>query len=1334
MVVESQKASTSEPSKRSTWDQGNAIYRNLSFYIWPVILLGRKRQVEFSDLDPANHSDRAQILGQQLGKCYTDIGCSFQQALLCCFRWEIVKTVLIYFTYVVVANSCRTILLGEIVKELGNQRTTTTTRFTNISEIVGTNATIDTSYATIDDSDASKITRVIYSTTGYLLICFLVGPLINLRFVWSDHTGLRCRVAASQLIYEKSLRLNQQALGSSNVGQIVNLLSNDVARLEPMSGAIATLSVTPIYVAVTLVIFVTIFGIYPALACCASILLYALLQSAITRKFSAYRARIAACTDARVRLIHEYLTSIEAVKMNSWESQVEFNIEQVRRKEMTMIGVSRIFRTFFGGFMLSANVLFTLVAILVKVYLDGFPDPAELFMALELIRGLRAGLAVFAPDALSNFADFVVACRRIDKFLQRPEMVQTDECLPNLMNSSYHNNTITELDQTTSLRLSNIIASWPSGDIGNSSPILRDLSLTVRRNHLLMITGRVGSGKTSLLLALLSELPLSSGHVQVNGQLSYAPQEAWIFPGSLKENILFGSQLDDKRYAQVVKVCALKRDLELLPDGDSSMLGERGVSLSGGQRARVNLARALYRQADIYVLDDPLSAVDVPVARHIFRFAILEFLKDKTVVLATHQVQFLHHADQVLVVDKNLAPVCGTPLELAKSKQLESMGFDLTTFKSSAKHQDNFYKVEPTTDQTPSEADQSIAKEVRAKSISSPDGTAANAADSEQPKVRFSSPTIYYMSNATNALGATILVILITCSELLLQIFDYFLSLWAELSRSRQVGDSQQIESNLLYGFSRNQLTTIICSLAVVAIVGSIIRVGAFYRAATRASKKIHRRLVRSVIHSPLQFFDSNPIGAIINRFSRDIGYLDEFVPLSMCDLMVIHTIVAVGGIILIVALDPIQNLLPNLILMICIYFSCKLVAKTAIRLRILDNESKSPLYSHLSSSLAGLPTIRIFKAQQLCRRQFSDFQDTNTSACFSYLSAVSIFETFLSLPVFLFLAVETILAVLECLKLQEAGHIGLLLIKTLFLQMSTVWCGRLLLQLGGHLSSVQRVDEYSHLEPEPSRDTQLDCPIHTGKIEFKQVSLRYTSGGAPILRNLSFIINPGERVGIVGRTGAGKSSIIATIMRLYPFEGSILVDDCDSQQMSLQHLRGSISVIAQNPVLFAGSLRINLDPTSSYEDWQLQAALDAVQLQDTFGLDYELQASGRNISVGQRQLLCLARASLRRSKILVMDEATASTDNETDALVRRVVTQQFVGCTQLVVAHRLQTVIDSDRVMVLDAGQIREFAPPWELAEDKKSLFSQMIDSGQPEQVQATRKLLDQKRKQLKK
>lgn len=947
----------------------------------------------------------------------------------------------------------------------------------------------------------------------------------------------------------------------------------------------------------------------------------------------------------------------------------------------------------------------------------------------------------------------------------------------------------------------------PAGNTNQTSLLFSNLTAHIRHHEFVMIVGRVGSGKSSLLMTLLSELPIQSGSIRINGSLSYASQEAWLFAGTIRENITIAWHKRagrdhrhlpvrlERRYREVLRLCCLDKDLESLPDGDLTLVGERGTTLSGGQRARVNLARALFYDADIYLLDDPLSAVDSSVAKYIFDECFKTFLKRKTVLLVTHQVQFSTPAQKVLLLydspdfsygpatkvlhnlfkQYNINPnaaaqtqstgeeravvAVSTNLDATKQssktdnsqppKQESPMGplgelesnslTNLTTMNSdeyaNALQTQNSDELNTTLDSTPSSGSKKLVNNEPAGAEATND--LPDTSHSVKPATIQKSASLsvrvmteggfdadldqpvgmdtycFYVSRAASCwiIGSFLAANVIT--QILFNGTDYFLSVWSDVEERQRAGSTFWDKLQLRY------MCIIYLVIIVLLLTASFVRNILFFTSCIKASRKIHQETLRGVIMAPMSFFEHNSIGSILARFSTDLSTLDDLIPQVAIDVIEISTNVI--GIIIVTALVNYYNLLPAVVVLLVVNYFRSSSNNSIMRLKQTEAVKRGGVFSYALSTLHGLTTIRVFRLESVINRRFERAQNEHSEAWYSFLTSRHRLTQAIDCACMVYFIVVIAITVGRVFSgYVEASLVGLLVSQIIILPGPLQWGARQITELQSLVTSVMRIKDYAHLwrEQEVLSKAKHKKDSHWpagGAIQYDQVTLSYVNG-TDVLRNISFNVKAGERVGIVGRTGAGKSSIISALFRMTNFKGRIVIDGVDTKDISLKNLRSSISIIPQEPILFSGTIRQNLDPFSLHKDDVIWSALNSVRLKKIIaqldgGLEATVSEGGHNFSVGQRQLFCLARAILRRNKILVLDEATANVDQETDSFIQATIRDMFKNCTVFTIAHRLNTIMDSDRVLVLDASEVREYDEPHTLLQ-KGGHFATMVDN----------------------
>uniref|UniRef100_A0A3Q2W5N1 Cystic fibrosis transmembrane conductance regulator n=1 Tax=Haplochromis burtoni TaxID=8153 RepID=A0A3Q2W5N1_HAPBU len=1098
-------------------------------------------------------------------------------------------------------------------------------------------------------------TRAFHETLGYaagLSLCTIGLALMHhLYFYYVQRIGMKIRVAMCHMIYKKALHLSSSAMGKTTTGQIVNLLSNDVNKFDEVTIFLHFLWVGPLQAAAVVGLLWNEIG--PSCLGGIGVLLILMpVQSMFGRLFSKFRSKTATLTDSRIRTMNEVVSGMRIIKMYAWEKPFAALVSEVRRKEISKIMKSSYLRGLNMASFFCASKLILFVTFAIYVLLGNTISASRVFVTVSLYSAVRLTVTLFFPSAIEKLFESRVSVRRIQV-----------HCIGSL-----------------------------------DAVSLQSISLTLSSNQLLAVIGPVGAGKSSLLSSILGELPAEKGVLRVKGQLTYAAQQPWVFPGTIRSNILFGKELNPQKYERVIRACALKRDLELLPDGDQILIGDRGATLSGGQKARVNLARAVYQDADIYILDDPLSAVDAEVGRHLFEQCICGLLKNKLRILVTHQLQYLKAADQIVVLKEGHMVAKGTYMELQQS------GLDFTSLlKKEEEEQQQTHHDTPTRTRTLSQ-NSVLSQTSSVQSIKDEDQLPAEKVQTFAEETRAQGTIGIRIYAKYLAAGANIVVLLaVVLLNIMAQVHKDSPALQEKLMASSNMTNITTNGLNVTKELDTDFYLGIYGGLTAVTIIFGFGRNLVLFNVLVRCSQSLHNRMFSAILQTPVRFFDINPIGRVLNRFSKDIGLLDSNMPVTFADFVQIF--LQILGVIAVAASVIPWILIPVVPLLLIFLYLRRYFLRTSRNVKRLESTTRSPVFSHLSSSLQGLWTIRAFGEEKRFQKVFDAHQDLHSEAWFLFLTTSRWFAVRLDGICSIFVTITTF----GCLLLRDSERtnftVDLVLLFAIAYQQ-------------GAMTSVERVVEYTKLESEAPWETQKRPPPDwpsKGLVTFDQVNFSYSADGPQVLHNLKAMFRPQEKVGIVGRTGAGKSSLVSALFRLAEPQGKIYIDGIVTSEIGLHDLRQKMSIIPQDPVLFTGSMRKNLDPFNQHTDEELWSALEEVQLKSVVEelpgkLETALAESGSNFSVGQRQLVCLARAVLRKNRILIIDEATANVDPRTDELIQKTIRDKFRECTVLTIAHRLNTIVDSDRILVLDAGKIHAYDEPYTLLQDPTNIFYKMV------------------------
>ncbi|XP_022162516.1 probable multidrug resistance-associated protein lethal(2)03659 [Myzus persicae] len=1295
-------------------------------WIFDLFKIGRKRDLEFNDLYVPLNNDRSSLLGIELQKRWEihTVNVNKQhgdpsllRVLVGMFGAKLMLYGLILAFVEIVLRMSQPILIGGLLE-----------------------------YFNPDKSNIKDLNHAYYYASGLLLNMLFNILLFHYSQMEMGHLGMKIRVACCSTIYKKALRLSKTSLGETTVGQVVNLLSNDVNRFDIAFIFFHFLWIGPLQSIVVTYFLWQELGV-SSLVGVAIFLVFIPLQGWLGKKTSEYRSKTAPRTDERVRLMNEIISGIQVIKMYTWEKPFAVLVQFARKMELKQIRGALYIRVFLQSFVIFHLRFALFISIFSYILLGNYINTQKVFVILSYMKILTT-MTVFFPQGILTLAEMLISIKRIQTFLlqdEKHELVEPSLSKPEAtsknsiemlnFNSDHFatnkNCNEEDIDQSCNFGIDilNASAKWIHNQPDNS---LNNINLTVRPGRLVAIIGPVGAGKSSLIQSILRELPLCEGSISVRGTVSFASQEPWLFNGSVQQNILFGSPMDHNRYNEVIGACALKTDFKQLPYGDRSLVGERGVSLSGGQRARVNLARAIYKQADIYLLDDPLSAVDTHVGKHLFDKCIKGYLKEKTCILITHQIQYLSNVDQIVLMEN------ANILTEGSYQELQSSGLDFTKLLRSSEETTTDGEIEKINATNKSlEQLSCLSRQESLKSISSSiDENKLNetqAAPIEVAETRSSgkvSRSIYlsYISAGGNAFKISFLLFICIFTQMLGTGGDYWISYWVNLEdhvfRNAE-SKSTNISSFTTYGLSdtswviSRQFCVIIYSVINVAmIIVVLIRCATFVSVFIGTSMNLHTSMFNAITRATMYFFNTNSSGRILNRFTKDIGAIDEMITVPALDF--IYNSLSLIGIIVVVGIVNVYLLIPTFFIGLLFYYTVVYYLSTSRSVKRLEGASRSPVLGYLNASLQGLSTIRAFEAQEVLSREFDDHQDLHSSAWYIFISSTEalgfaldmICLTYISILTFSFLVVKND---------TFGGEVGLVITQAMSLTGSLQWGIRQFAQLDNQMTSVERVLEYTNVPQEPALESAQDKKPpkewpDKGAIMFENFYLRYSLDEGHVLKNLNIQIQAMEKIGIVGRTGAGKSSLIGALFRLALNEGNITIDGIEIHELGLHDLRSKISIIPQEPVLFSGSMRKNLDPLDEYPDHALWNALEEVELKTAVedlpdGLNSKMSEGGSNFSVGQRQLVCLARAIVRSNKLLVLDEATANVDSQTDALIQNTIRNKFRSCTVLTIAHRLNTVMDSDRVLVMDAGTMVEFDHPYNLLQNKDGFLYKMVE-----------------------
>ncbi|EDV20618.1 uncharacterized protein TRIADDRAFT_60846 [Trichoplax adhaerens] len=1111
-------------------------------------------------------------------------------------------------------------------------------------------------------------------------------------------TGMRIRSGVIWAVYRKALVLSNSARKKSTVGEIVNLMSVDAQRFMDLMTFLHIIWSAPFQIAVSMYFLWDILG-PSVMAGLAVLILMIPINAYVSTKARVFQVKQMKLTDERIKTMNEILNGVKVLKLYAWEKSFIAKVLSIRSNELKQLLYSSLLNAV--GMFAWGNAPFLVALATFSTYvLTGNELNAEkAFVGLSLFNILRFPIGML-PAVISSIIQASVSVKRLSNFLENEEL--DPNSVERVMPPKYEGNSVIIEDGTFN---------WERED---KKSTLSKINIKVKTGSLVAIVGHVGSGKSSLLSALLGEMEKMNGSVYVKGSVAYVPQQAWMKNASLEENILFGNDQFRGRYSQCVDACALKPDLEMLPGGDQTEIGEKGINLSGGQKQRVSLARAVYSNSDVYMLDDPLSAVDAHVGKHIFENVIghTGMLRHKTRLFVTHAVGFLPYVDHIIVLEDGEIVESGSYNELLSSKG--AFADFLTTYAHTETNRPDDEIASTSHLELPDgshdrwhrgDEDQEMSrrssKGSRTGSLSVGDNDSMNKlsfSESSRGRVKFSVFTSYLRS--WGWIPATLVILFYFASEGLSVGANVWLAQWSVIVNSTAETRDLYLGVYGAFGGCRAFVTLL------TSVIGAV--------AALNGSRSLHRRMLERVLHAPMSFFDTTPLGRVVNRFSKDMNIIDEIIPRIFNFFLIMMTTV-LSTLVVISVSTPIfmAVIVPLMILYI---FTQRFYIATSRQLKRLESVSRSPIFSHFGETVQGATTIRGYRVQDRFFMDCDKRVDVNQMAYYPYISSnrwLAIRLEFVGNCIVMFAAV---FAVVGRGSNIPAGIVGLSITYALQITQTLNMMVRMTGELEANIVAVERVQEYSNIDLEAPWEIEDSKPDDqwpkTGEVRFMDYKTRYRANLDLVLKGIDCVISGGEKIGIVGRTGAGKSSLTLGLFRIIESAGgSIVIDGVDISKVGLHNLRSRISIIPQDPVLFSGSIRMNLDPFEDHNDEEIWSALEHAHLKTFISsledqLQFQVSEGGDNLSVGQRQLICLARALLRKSKILVLDEATAAVDLETDDLIQETIRREFASYTILTIAHRLNTIMDSTRIMVLSDGRIAEFDPPSVLLERKESIF----------------------------
>ncbi|XP_059361142.1 ATP-binding cassette sub-family C member 9-like isoform X4 [Carassius carassius] len=1204
-------------------------------------------------------------------------------------------------------------------------------------------------------------TELLQNTSVLAVLLFLALVLqrtfLQASYYVTIETGINLRGALLAMIYNKILRLStsNMSMGEMTLGQINNLVAIETNQLMWFLFLCPNLWAMPVQIIMGVILLYYLLG-ESALIGAGVILLLAPVQYLIATKLADTQKSTLDYSTDRLKKTTEILKGIKLLKLYAWENIFCDRVEETRGKELTSLKTFSLY-TSMSIFM---NVAIPIAAVLATFVTHAYVEevrlsPARAFASLALFHILVTPL--FLLSTVVRFAvKALVSVQKLSEFLQSDEI--GDDSWRNAEVSlevgkkyKHHGNT-KAINRKGRYRMDNYeqpmrrqLRPTETEDVavqvidgfftwGSYLSTLSNINIQIPTGQLTMIVGQVGCGKSSLLLAMLGEMQTTGGKVYWSNKnrysVAYAAQKSWLLNATVEENITFGSPFNKQRYKAVIDACSLQPDIDLLPFGDQTEIGERGINLSGGQRQRICVARALYQNTNIVFLDDPFSALDIHLSDHLMQEGILKFLQDdkRTVVLVTHKLQYLIHADWIIAMKD------GSVLREGTLKDIQTHDVELYEhWKTLMNRQDQELEKE-----TEMESQTILERKTLRRAFYSREAKSQTDDEDEEEEVEEDDDDNMSMTTSRRSKipwkmccrylssGGFLMVFLMVSSKLakhsVMVAIDYWLAAWTSSNPHNQSladpfvnatnytkNDDTQIAEHRSYV----PVFIILCGAAIALCLITSLTVEFL---GVAAATNLHHNLLNKIIHAPIRFFDVTPLGQILNRFSADTNIIDQHIPQTLESLTrsILLCLSAIG----VIAFVTPAFLIALVPLMVAFYFIQKYFRVASKDLQDLDDSTQLPLLCHFSETAEGLTTIRAFRHEARFKQRMLELTDTNNTA-YLFLSAANrwleVRTDYLGAVIVLTAAVAAIWTS------SQSGLVGLGLTYALTVTNYLNWVVRNLADLEVQMAAVKKVNSFLSTESENYEGSMNvsqvpeDWPQH-GEIKIQDLCVRYDTMLKPVLKHVNAHINPGQKVGICGRTGSGKSSLSLAFFNMVDvFDGKIVIDGIDICKLPLQTLRSRLSIILQDPVLFSGSIRLNLDPECTCTDDRLWEALEIAQLKNMVkalpgGLDAVVTEGGENFSVGQRQLFCLARAFVRKSSILIMDEATASIDMATENILQKVVMTAFADRTVVTIAHLVSSILEAEQVLVFESGTLVESDSAPNLLAQEDSLFSILV------------------------
>jgi len=1195
--------------------------------------------------------------------------------------------------------------------------------------------------------------NILAQTIPYVLLIFflsIMNAFCTQRYQFlSYQSGIIIRTAVTSAIYEKSLKLSPRGRQGLTSGNVTNLVATDTQKLfEVMHDGHMAWS-APLAIMIVIILLLVIIG--PTCLVGAFILVGLVpLSKKVAYAVVKIRRRRVAVADERIEIITAMLQGIKVTKLNNYEDKFEARVAETRQREMKLVrreqavwGLTLVIRVF-TPVLASAATFATYVLVSESHILTA----SVTFTILMLFNMLKFPINQ-AGQLLSKAALGIQAMQRISQFMDRDEQVP-DTVDVSSDSSEDKDDTVLEVKNGTffvgTADSESNESSFTDEDKTNDGPggaaafTLSGVNLSVKRGEVLAVVGEVASGKSSLIQGVLGDIKSSDDTiVATRGSIAFADQSPFILSCTVRDNILFGSAFDEERYERVLDACCLRPDLQMWPAGDLTEIGERGVTMSGGQKQRVSIARAVYATPDVALFDDILSALDAGTSQRVFDNLFEDvdngLLHGSGVVLVTHAVHVLQRVTKILVLDSGASIFYGTWDELQMFEPQNPLHKEkLESMRSSLQLSSNGDVDKIPTEQ---EAEAIPSESIITKTENAYKGEIMTVEEREHG-VSSLGIWILWFAYAGGFVFVIIQVILMACDRGSYVAIDWWLATWTSAAEQSITVFGREFPSQTDGRFAQFQYLAVYAVLVVSMLVFLAARSQWAVFGGIRACERVFSTMTRRVLHAPMSYFDTTPLGRILNRFTFDTEQVD----ITLSQFMSIFIIACswlVAGQVVMIAVVPFMAAV-NVIVLFLYVLILRHYRWSAADLQRLDAVSRSPIQASMNEGLDGSTTIRAFQKNSYFLGIFQNYIDDNSSAMLNFVSSrrwlavrLETLGAFVTLSACLFISTLN-----ESLGLSP-GLSGLLIIWASSMTVTLGFLINAFSEAEAAITSIERMHAMELLPQEKSMITSEENKVDAswprkGVLEFDNVKMRYRPELPLALDGLSFTLQHGQRCAVTGRTGAGKSTLTAALFRLVEIEqGTISLDGVDLSTLGLSDVRGrpnGMFILPQDPVLFSGSIRSNLDPFSQHIDKDIVEALVLVRFPGAGGgrgyeiLEESVEEGGTNFSAGEKQLLCLARAMLAKPRLLVLDEATSAVDGTTDEFVQQMLRSQFPDTTLLTIAHRLNTVIDYDVVVVMDRGRVVEFDSPKALLENENGVFTGMVNATGPESAAALKRM----------